>query len=123
MDNTKPSRRAVLATAAVVPVAALTSSAQTVSTPEGALSAAQLKTLEAFVDRLIPADELGPGAAAAGAHLYIHIQLAGYLAGEKAAFVNGLDGMEVYAQRADVVKAMDGHVLGKGMVIAPFENK
>jgi len=99
MSSQKPSRRAVLASAAVVPVAALTSPAQTTSTPEGALSATQLKTLEAFVDRLIPADELGPGAAAAGAHLYIHIQLAGYLAGEKAAFTAGLDGMDAYARR------------------------
>lgn len=27
------------------------------------------------------------------------------------------------AQRADIVKAMDGHVLGKGMAITPYENK
>jgi gluconate 2-dehydrogenase gamma chain len=58
-----------------------------------------MKTLEALVDRLIPADELGPGAVAAGAQNYINIQLGGYLAGEKAAFVAGLDGMDAYAQR------------------------
>ena len=99
MSEQKPSRRAVLASAAVVPVAALTSPAQTTETPEGALTAPQLRTLEAFVDRLIPADEIGPGAAAAGAHLYIHIQLAGYLAAEKAAFSAGLDGIDAYARR------------------------
>ncbi len=117
MDRFKPSRRAVLASAAVVPVAALTSSAQTAPVPEGALTAGQLKTLEAFVDRLIPADELGPGAAAAGAHLYIHIQLAGYLAGEKAAFVGGLDGIDAYAKRvhnaafADLAPAQKDSIL------------
>ncbi len=58
-----------------------------------------MKTLEAFVDRLIPADELGPGAVAAGAQNYIDTQLAGYLAGEKAAFVAGLEGLDAYAQR------------------------
>jgi len=81
-----------------------------------------MKTLEAFVDRLIPADELGPGAVAAGAQNYINIQLAGYLAAEKAAFVAGLEGMEAYAKRVhgssftelspekrdEVLTAMDG---------------
>jgi gluconate 2-dehydrogenase gamma chain len=91
----KTTRREVLASAAIVPVAVLTSSAQQAS----ALSAQQMDTLRAFVDRLIPEDELGPGAVAAGAHNYINIQLAGYLAGEKDAFVAGLDGMEAYARR------------------------
>jgi gluconate 2-dehydrogenase gamma chain len=124
MKETNPSRRAVLASAAIVPVATLTSSAQqsATTTPVGALTPGQLKTLEAFVDRLIPADELGPGAAAAGAQNYINIQLAGYLAAEKAAFVAGLEGMESYAKRAqgaaftelspekrdEVLTAMDG---------------
>jgi len=98
MKETHPTRRAVIASAAIVPVATLTSSAQQ---PEsaGALTAAQMKTLEAFVDRLIPSDELGPGAVAAGAQNYINIQLAGYLAPEKAAFVAGLEGIETYAKR------------------------
>jgi len=94
----KPSRRAVLASAAIVPVAALTSSAQQAA-PIGALTTPQMKTLEAFVDRLIPTDELGPGAVAAGAQNYIDIQLAGFLAAEKDAFVAGLEGMEAYSQR------------------------
>ncbi len=99
MKEQNPSRRAVLASAAIVPVAALTSSAQQQAAPAGALTPAQLKTLEAFVDRLIPADELGPGAVAAGAQNYIDVQLAGYLAAEKAAFVAGLEGMDEYAKR------------------------
>ncbi len=93
----KPTRRAVLASAAIVPVAALTSSAQ--QAPQGALTAAQMNTLKAFVDRLIPEDELGPGAVAAGAHNYINVQLAGYLAAEKDAFAAGLDGLNTYSQR------------------------
>ncbi|MEO5926735.1 MAG: gluconate 2-dehydrogenase subunit 3 family protein [Bryobacteraceae bacterium] len=95
MKEPNPSRRAVLASAAIVPVAALTSSAQ----QSAALTAPQMKTLEAFVDRLIPSDELGPGAVAAGAQNYINTQLAGYLAPEKAAFVVGLESMDAYAKR------------------------
>jgi gluconate 2-dehydrogenase gamma chain len=123
MKDTNPSRRAVLASAAIVPVATLTSSAQqSATTPVGVLTPEQLKTLEAFVDRLIPADELGPGAVAAGAQNYINIQLAGYLAAEKAAFVAGIEGVEAYAKRVhgsaftalspekrdEVLTAMDG---------------
>jgi gluconate 2-dehydrogenase gamma chain len=58
-----------------------------------------MNTLKAFVDRLIPEDDLGPGAVAAGAHNYIDIQLAGYLVSEKAAFVTGLEGLDAYATR------------------------
>jgi gluconate 2-dehydrogenase gamma chain len=90
----KTTRREVLASAAILPVAALTSSAQ----QAGVLSTEQMKTLQAFVDRLIPEDELGPGAVAAGAHNYISIQLGGYLAPEKDAFVAGLDGLNTYAR-------------------------
>lgn len=114
-------RRAVLASAAILPAASITLSAQQAAA--GALTEAQMKTLEAFVDRLIPEDELGPGAAAAGAQNYISIQLAGYLAGEKSAFVAGLEGLESYAKRAygvpftelsaekrdEVLTAMDGN--------------
>lgn len=91
----KTTRREVLASAALVPVAALTSSAQ----QPGPLTAAQMNTLKAFVDRLIPEDALGPGAVAAGAHNYINVQLGGYLATEKDAFATGLDGLNTYARR------------------------
>ena len=93
------SRRAVIASAAIVPVAALTAAAQQ-STAPSVLSAAQLRTLEAFVDRIIPKDELGPGAAESGVATYIHRSLGDYLAGEKAAFVDGLEATDAYARRS-----------------------
>ena len=43
---------------------------------ETALSPAQLKTLEAFIDRIVPKDELGPGAVECGAANYIDRALA-----------------------------------------------
>jgi gluconate 2-dehydrogenase gamma chain len=95
------SRRAVLSSAAIVPVAALTSSAQQpAATPASALSPGQMRILEAFIDRLIPSDETGPGAVEAGAQTYIDRQLAGYLAAETTAFIAGLEATNEYARRA-----------------------
>ena len=90
-------RRAVIAGATLVPVAALTAPAQA---PERALTAPEKQILEAFVDRLCPKDELGPGAVECGAANYIDIQLAGYLAGEKEAIVSFLAAVDAYARSA-----------------------
>jgi gluconate 2-dehydrogenase gamma chain len=95
-DSANISRRAVIVSAAIVPVTGITAAAQPAAS---ALSAPQLKLLEAFVDRLIPKDELGPGAAEAGAANYINRCLADYLAGEKAAFIEGLDATDAFARR------------------------
>src|ERR1700687_6206401 len=88
------SRRSVIARAALVPVAAITSAAQ----PASALSAAQLRTLESCVDRLIPKDELRPGATESGVAVSINRSLADYLAPEKAAFIAGLEATDAFAQ-------------------------
>lgn len=90
-------RREVIAAAVFVPLAALTLSAQA---GKQALSPAQMKTLEAFIDRLIPTDELGPGAVAAGAQIYIDRVLAGPNAAERAEFLAGLQAVDAYAQRS-----------------------
>lgn len=87
-------RRTLIASATFVPLAALTAKAQT---PATALSPAQLKTLEAFIDRIVPKDELGPGAVECGAAIYIDRSMAGALASEKAAFVDGLAGVDALA--------------------------
>jgi gluconate 2-dehydrogenase gamma chain len=51
-----------------------------------------------LVDRILPADELGPGALELGAANYIDIQMAGYLAPQKEAFVAGLAALDAYAK-------------------------
>jgi gluconate 2-dehydrogenase gamma chain len=94
-DSLNMTRRRVIATAAFVPLAALTASAQALET---ALSPMQLKTLEAFIDRIVPKDELGPGAVECGAANYIDRALAGALAAEKGAFLEGLEGTDVLAR-------------------------
>lgn len=92
------SRRTLIAGAALVPVAALTSTAQSVAPPASALSAAQRATLEAFLNRLVPKDELGPGAVECGAANYIDQSLGGALADEKTNFLDGLAAMDAYAR-------------------------
>jgi gluconate 2-dehydrogenase gamma chain len=92
------SRRALIQSAAFVPLAALTLSGQQPAQP-GALTPAQMKTLEAFIDRLIPTDELGPGAVEAGAQIYIDRVLAGPNASEKATFVQGLEAADARAKK------------------------
>ena len=95
-DELRFSRRELIVGAAFVPLAALVAQAQGVP---AALTPAQLKTLEAFIDRLIPSDELGPGAVAAGAQVYIDRVLAGPNANEKGQFLQGLEAVDAYAKR------------------------
>jgi gluconate 2-dehydrogenase gamma chain len=98
MPSDEISRRAVIVSAALVPVAALAQTAAKSSTPS-ALSDAQIRTLAAFVDRLIPKDELGPSASGSDVPVYINRALGDYLAGEKAAFIEGLEGTDALARR------------------------
>ncbi len=88
-------RRTVIAGATFVPLAALTAAAQT---PNTALTPEQLKTLNAFIDRIVPKDELGPGAVECGAATYIDRALAGALASEKDAFLAGLAEVDALAR-------------------------
>jgi len=85
----KVTRRTVIASATLVPVAAIRSAAQPT-----ALSPAQLSLLEAIVDRLIPADDLGPGAKECGAANFIDRSLTT----EKASFIEGLAAVDAQAQ-------------------------
>ena len=93
------SRRSLIRGAALVPVAALTSSAAPTGS-QTVFSAAERKTLEAFVDRLVPSDELGPGALECGAVNYIDQALGGALAEEKSTFLQGLAEVDGYARTA-----------------------
>ena len=118
-DSLNVTRRTIIASAAFVPLAALTAVAQT---PATALSPSELKTLEAFMDRLVPKDELGPGAVECGAANYVNRQLADALSAEKASFVEGLASVDTLAHsthnaafadlspeaRDELLTAMDG---------------
>jgi len=88
------SRRTVVAGAALVPIAAL----KTAAAPDSVFSPAQRRTLEAFIDRLVPSDENGPGATECGAANYIDASLADFLAAEKPAFLDGLKTIDNYSR-------------------------
>src|SRR5579859_5471041 len=92
------SRRAVIVSAALVPVAALAQTTATTPAPP-ALSDAQLRLLAAIVDRIIPKDDLGPSASESGVPEYINRALGDYLAGEKPAFIEGLEATDALAHR------------------------
>ena len=112
------SRRELIVTSAFVPLAALTANAQTATT---ALAPAQLKILEAFVEQLIPHDELGPSAAEAGAHVYIDRALAGPNAAEKQNFADGLAAMDEFAKRSQGAAFADLPPAKRDAVITAME--
>ena len=92
-------RRTVIATAATaafVPVTAIRCAAQNPNPPRS-LTPAQRRTTEMLIDRIIPADELGPGALECGAANYIDVQMADYLAPQKNAWVAGLAALDAFA--------------------------
>jgi gluconate 2-dehydrogenase gamma chain len=115
-DSTQLTRRTVVAAAAFVPLAALTASAQST-----ALSPAQMKILTAFIDRLIPRDELGPGAIEAGSQIYIDRVLAGPNAAEKTTFVEGLTAADAYARRTHGAPLADLSAEVRDQVLAAIE--
>jgi gluconate 2-dehydrogenase gamma chain len=106
-DDTTPviSRRDVLkrvgiaGAATAVPIEAL---AQVTASrgPLETLTAAEARTLDAIVARLIPSDANGPGAAEAHAVRYIDRALGGFLAPARDAYRLGLAGIEDYARRS-----------------------
>jgi gluconate 2-dehydrogenase gamma chain len=92
-------RRTVLASATLIPLAAI-SKAQS---PTPTLSPDQRQTLDALIDRIIPKDELGPGAVECGVGDYIDRCLADYLAAEKPLFLEGLSNLDVYSLRTQKI--------------------
>lgn len=121
------SRRTVIASAAIVPVAALTSAAQPPSPsaqapPPSALSDVQLRLLAAFVDRLIPKDELGPSASESGVPEYINRSLADFLAAEKPAFIEGLEATDAFARRSQDRSFIDLSAEKQDAVLTAMEN-
>jgi gluconate 2-dehydrogenase gamma chain len=99
-------RRAVIVSAAIVPVAALTARAQQTAITV-VFSAPQLRILVAFVDRIIPRDELGPSASESGVPEYINRSLGDYLAAEKTAFIEGLEATDAFARRSQNAAFVD----------------
>ena len=95
-------RAAVAGAAAAIPVGSVGARAEQV--PAGAsfdmLAAAEGETLEAITARLIPTDDLGPGATEARAARYIDRALGGALAASLPAYREGLRAVDRFAEAA-----------------------
>jgi gluconate 2-dehydrogenase gamma chain len=115
------SRRAVIVSAAIVPVAALTAVSQTATTA-AALSESQLHLLAAIVDRIIPKDELSPSASECGVTNYINRSLGDYLAPEKPAFIEGLEMTDAFARRTQDKAFIDLAAEKQDAVLTAMDN-
>jgi gluconate 2-dehydrogenase gamma chain len=97
------SRRTFIASAALIPVVAIEGTPQAAAqTPASVtvLTAEQRRILGAFVDRLVPKDELGPSATECGVLDYIDGCLAEFIATEKPSFVQALAAIDEYARKS-----------------------
>jgi gluconate 2-dehydrogenase gamma chain len=113
------SRRTILAGATLVPLAATTAAAQNAGSN---FSQTQAQVLEAFLDRLIPSDESGPGAIECGVARYIDQSLAGDLAGEKVAILAGLAAVDALARNRHGMPFAELPPDQKDEVITAMEN-
>lgn len=94
-------RPSALPAPAPSPVAASAPAASAVSGPQGplmSLTAHETEILSAMVDRLIPSDELGPGALEAGALRFIDRALSEAESGAAESYRAGLAALERYSQ-------------------------
>jgi gluconate 2-dehydrogenase gamma chain len=107
--KSKISRRTVIASATLIPIAAIKAAPQSAPSPIPAtvFSAEQRRILDALVSRLIPNDENGPGAVECGVPEYIDGCLADYLAAEKAAFFEGLSSLDAFARSSQGVALVE----------------
>ena len=101
MATTISRREALKRTAAATAAGALSTEAWPQQTPRYEnLTAAEARTLEAVVARLIPSDERGPGAAEAGAARYIDHALGGALSASYESYRLGLGALDRHAREA-----------------------
>jgi gluconate 2-dehydrogenase gamma chain len=117
------SRRSIILSAAIVPITAIRSAAETPSKgPGSALTPEQLKLVDAFADRLIPKDENGPGASECGAAYYIDRVLADTNAAEKPSFVAGLEATNAFALKSQGKPFVDLSPDAKDAVLTAMDN-
>jgi len=112
------SRRSIVTAAALVPLATITAAAA----DKSVFSPAEMRVVEAVVDRLIPTDELGPGARACGVPTYIDRSLAGPLAREKMAFTAGLTAIDSAARSRHDMAFADLDDTKKDALLAALED-
>lgn len=101
------------------PVDALAVSPASPAPMVGNLTVEETEILDAMIARLIPADELGPGAREAGAIRFIDREIGGALAASREAYRSGLAALDAYARAtrggafAELSEADQDAVLGE----------
>lgn len=121
-DEDKPagfSRRSLVTAASLVPLTGISPAAPAA---ESVFSPTEMRLIEAVVDRLIPSDELGPGARESGVPTYIERSLAGPLARERAAFTTGLAAIDAVAHNRHSVAFVDLDDEKKDDLLAAMES-
>ena len=120
-ENKPPafSRRSLIAAAPLVPLVSLSA-----ATPSGepTFSPQQFRLIESLVDRLIPSDEIGPGARECGVAVYIDRSFGDALAAERAAFSAGLAAIDALARERHGVLFADLEAAKKDEVLTAMEN-
>jgi gluconate 2-dehydrogenase gamma chain len=116
------SRRTVMAGATLVPLAALMPAPAAAQTPATVFTGDQRHILEAFIDRLIPTDDLGPGAVDCGVADYIDRCLAGFNAAEKPMFLEGLGALDLYALRTEHIAFASLSAARRDAVLTAIDN-
>ncbi len=101
-----------------MPIAAIKSAAA----PDSVFSPAQRRTLEQFVDCLVPSDQNGPSATECGAVNYIDAALAEFLAAEKPAFLAGLKAVDDYSHDKYAVAFVDLSFEKQNEVVTAIES-
>ncbi len=117
-SNSRITRRTVVASAALVPIAAI----KTAAAPDSVFSPAQRRTLEQFIDRLVPSDENGPSATECGAANYIDASLADFLVAEKPAFLDGLKTVDDFARTKYAAAFVDLSLEKQDEVVTAIES-
>ena len=118
------SRRSVVVSGALIPLAAIYAAPQTAVSKASptVFSPEQRRILDAFLDSLVPNDEIGPGAVECGAANYIDISLADYLAPEKTAFLDGLAALDAFARASQDASFADLSPDHRDAVLAAIDN-
>jgi len=118
------SRRTLIASTALIQVAAIRGAPQPAprKQPATVFSPQQRRILEAFIDRLVPTDNLGSGAVECGAAEYIDRCLEDYLAAEKVVFLEGLGAVDVFARSSQGAPFSDLPPDKRDAVLAAIEN-
>jgi gluconate 2-dehydrogenase gamma chain len=91
------------------------------ATPAGVLSTADAATLAAVCARLIPTDESGPGAAEAGAAVYIDRALGGWLSSSRETYAAGLVALDEAARAKSGKRFVDLAAAQQDAVLAAIE--